>query len=73
MRRVLVALVLCASCAAQMDRESRRWPDHRKIEEKRISDLESQVATLQLRLHELENELIALRNPPPRGDDAPPP
>jgi hypothetical protein len=66
MRRVMVALALCASCTATgMARESQRWPDHRKLEEKRIADLESEIVVLRTRIESLEQTLHG--QPPPEA------
>lgn len=45
----------CIACASQGEHQSSRWPDHRTREEKRIADLEAQVAELQVRVNTLEH------------------
>ena len=66
MRRAMVALALCASCSTVgMNEEQRRWPDHRKIEEKRITDLEAAIVQLTSRITALEAKLREARPPTP--------
>ncbi len=69
MRWALVVCGIVAACEAGPERQH-RWPDHRRIEEQRIADLEREVAVLRTRVQVLE---ATLRTPPapPHEVDAP--
>lgn len=65
---VIVALAACG----ERSRAEVRWPDHRRIEEKRISDLEAynvklapQIQQLEERIATLEKQLEAQREAQP--------
>ena len=70
----VVVFVLGGAGCGEPNRSAVRWPDHRKIEEKRISDLEAyngklvpQILSLEQRIAELEKQLREVREaPPPR-------
>jgi hypothetical protein len=63
--RVAVLVILCA-CGATDSGQTRRYPEHRKLEEQRITDLEQQVTlvkALEKRVHDLEVIVWQLRQP----------
>ncbi len=65
-------LVLCIGCWGS--RPSSRWPDHRKLEEKRISDLEETTKSQAQRIQELERIVFAKGGTPaPVASPAAPP
>lgn len=73
MGKVLVLVLVCASCVAgEGTSRNPRWPEHRKIEEKRIADLELKVAELEREIAELVAQL-PMRQAPATGQSLVPP
>jgi hypothetical protein len=70
---IVVCVLVGAGCEGP-NQAAVRWPDHRKLEEKRISDLEGyngklvpQILSLVRRIAELEKQLREVREAaPPR-------
>lgn len=58
-----LVLVSIVACAPEMSPERSRWPNHRKLEEGRITELEKQVKELSARLAALEGRPVPA--PPP--------
>jgi hypothetical protein len=70
--RLMGVVVVCALAGCE-HKQSNRWPDHRQLEEARISALEKQIVeikALEKRIHDLE---AAAAGPAVRdGSSAPP-
>jgi predicted nucleic acid-binding Zn-ribbon protein len=73
MGRWIVMLGLAGAGCADRHRAEVRWPDHRKAQEKRITDLEAykgelgpQIQRLERRIAELEKEIREARETAPR-------
>ena len=70
----MVVVVLAGAGCGESNRAAVRWPDHRKLEEKRLSDLEAyneklvpQILSLEQRIADLEKRLKEAREAaPPR-------
>jgi len=69
----VVMLGLAGVGCGEHSRAEVRWPDHRKVQEKRISDLEAynaglgpQILRLERRIAELEKRIRDAREAPPR-------
>jgi hypothetical protein len=71
----MVVLALAGAGCGEPNQAAVRWPDHRKLEEKRISDLEAyngklvpEILSLERRIAELEKQLREVREAaPPHG------
>jgi hypothetical protein len=55
----VVVLVALAACG-ERSRPEVRWPEHRKMGEKRISDLEAYAGTLRPQIQRLEERIAEL-------------
>ena len=57
-----IVVVLAVGCLAGCERSQAdvRWPGHRKLEEKRIADLEAYNATLSPLIQRLEQRIVEL-------------
>ncbi len=71
MRGLSWIVVWCAACNGEGSSRQPRWPNHRKIEEQRIADLEREVKDMSARLAALEGH--PLSPPPPPAPPPPPP
>jgi hypothetical protein len=70
--RVALLLVVVVGCANQGERQSARWPDHRKQGERRITALEEQVKELDARLAALEARPRGVAPTPAAVSNGPP-
>jgi hypothetical protein len=55
-----IAVVIGSLAACERSQADVRWPGHRKLEEKRISDLEAYKATLSPQIQRLEERIAEL-------------
>lgn len=57
---VMVALMGALGGCGELGRPEARWPEHRKMGEKRISDLEAYAGTLRPQIQHLEERIAEL-------------
>ena len=62
MRAIAFVVVLLGACEPTPHEAMVRWPKHRDLEEKRISELEAEVQVLRARIDQLERGQVT---PPP--------
>ncbi|HSD87254.1 MAG TPA: hypothetical protein VLB44_07055 [Kofleriaceae bacterium] len=58
--RCLLGLVMIAGCA-QAGTSPKRWPNHRKVRDQQVEQIESRTTLLEQRVEELSRELAAAK------------